>query len=107
MANGKTEIFKIPVELKVIEVERLYELQIQFKQKQDEQVTSDGGSAQLRFMWDNVYAQLKVIFGHHQPDITKEYLRDNILPQDAITILGFFAENRYVKVDDTVQEKKN
>lgn len=107
MEQGVKKTFKIPSELTIGEVERLLETQSKLDVLQDEQVTS-GGSAQLRLYWGYVYSQLEVIFQHYQPEVTAEYLQLNLLPRDAIAILNFFADNRYIeKLDNSVESTEN
>lgn len=107
MADGKLKQFKIPSELTVGEIERLLETQAKMEKLADEQVT-DGGSAQLRLYWGYIFNQLEIIFKHYNPEITVEYLRDNILPTDAMRILGFFSENRFIEKEseDSFAKKK-
>ncbi len=109
MEKGIKQTFKIPSELTIGEVERLLETQSKLDKLVNEQV-SEEGSAQLRLYWGLVYTQLEVIFRHFQPDITAEYLKLNMLPTDAMKILNFFAENRYIaketEVEDTDSKKK-
>lgn len=103
--NGKTTTFKIPKELNVSEVERLLEAQIKIDKILTEQVI-DGGSAQLRLYWGLIFSQLEIIFRHYQPEIEAEYLKEHLPPQDAIKILGFFSENRYVEKEAGDVKKK-
>lgn len=95
MEKGIVKTFKIPSELTVSEVERLLESQSKIEKLHSEQVV-DNGTAQLRLYWEHIYAQLEIIFKHYQPEIDADYLKLNLLPSDAIRILAFFAENRYI-----------
>lgn len=104
MEKGIKKTFKIPSELTIGEVERLLETQSKLDKLQDEQAT-DGGTAQLRLYWGYIYAQLEIIFRHYQPEVDADYLRENLLPKDAIAILNFFAENRYIDKEENSDDK--
>jgi hypothetical protein len=107
MEKGIVKQFKIPAELTVSEIERLLEAQIKIDKLADEQV-SDTGTAQLRLYWSYIYAQLEIIFRHFHPEVDADYLKLNLLPTDAIRILAFFSENRYIEkpVEETDSKKK-
>lgn len=102
---GGDRTFKIPVELKVVEIERLLELQTQLDKLHAEQVVNDG-SAQLRMYWGYIYLQLEIIFKHYQEDVDVDYLKDNLMPTDAIRILNFFAENRFIEKPANTESSK-
>lgn len=105
IVEAKPRVFKIPSELSVSEIERLLEYQIKLEALQEEPV-KDTGSSQVRLYWQYVFCQLEVIFRHYHPELTREYLQDNIMPQDALRILGFFADNRYVEKSTESDKKK-
>lgn len=110
MEKGELKQFKIPVELRVYEIERLLEAQHKLEKLEKESVIEDG-TKQLRIYWGYIYAQLEVIFKHFHPEIEAEYLKLNLLPADAIKILAFFAQNRYIEkevnLSDDTKKKLN
>ena len=99
MEKGVLKTYKIPSELTVGEVERLLELQTRIEEVHNEP-THDGGAAQLRIYWGLIYAQLEIIFKHYHEEVDAEYLKLNLLPKDALYILQFFADNRFIDKGD-------
>ena len=105
MDKGELKQFKIPVELRVHEIERLLEAQHKLEKLEQESVSEDG-TKQIRLYWGYIYAQLEVIFKHFHPEIDKDYLKLYLLPADAIKILAFFAQNRYIEKEVLANTKK-
>lgn len=103
--TGELKQFKIPVELRVHEVERLLEAQHKLQTLHDQSLKGDG-TDQLRMYWGYIYSQLEVIFKHYHPEIDISYLKDNIMQTDAVKILSFFAENRYIEKEEQDTSKK-
>lgn len=88
--------YNIPTEFTVEEVERLLEL----KQKEEEIKSikvSEGtpeAEANLVLFWNNVFAQLEIIFGALNDGANEAYLRTHITHNEALEIIGFFNEYR-------------
>lgn len=103
VAGEKTE-FKIPKELTVKEVEEILELQSKLEQLSQEEVTDK--EKQIIVFWDNVFSLLLILFRHYQKQITEDFLRTHLSSKDALDIIGFFEENRYLKSKESDTSKK-
>lgn len=90
--------YKIPNEYTVEEVERLLELkerEIEIKNTSVEEGTPEA-EAHVTEFWNNIFAQLEIVFQSFQPDITLAYLFKNITHNEALEIIGFFNEYRAI-----------
>lgn len=88
--------YKIPNEYTVEEVERLLEL----KKKEDEikalsvEEGTPEAEANIAQFWNNVFAQIEIIFQSFQPELDLAYLLKHITHNEALEIIGFFSEYR-------------
>lgn len=107
LADGKT--YKIPNEFTVEEVERVLELQIERDAIEKKEVDGDANeeNADVKRYMDIVFAQLTILFQHHQSKITTEYLKSAMTQNEALEALGFFQKYRHIAVRDYLENKKN
>ena len=106
------QVYKIPNEYTVEEVERLLELRTAQEALEKETVQSE--ETQLEKFWSVVFEQIEIIFQHHQPDIKISYLKKVITHNEALDILGFFQKYRQAAItqlkeqqpSDTEESKK-
>lgn len=106
LADGKT--YKIPNEFTVDEVERVLELQIE-RDALEKQEAKDGAvtpeNAEFKHYMDLVFMQLEVLFQHHQPEVTAEFLKSAMTQNEALEALGFFQKYRHIAVRDYLANK--
>ncbi len=95
LADGKT--YQLPAEFTVEEAERILEIREEIEAKEKEKVEGDG-AAQRAAHAALIFAQLEVMFRHHQPDMTAEYLRKQITHTEALDIIGFFRRHRHLAI---------
>lgn len=88
--------FKIPNEYTVEEVERLFELREQQEALEEQQAseTEAGREKQHQRFMQLIFDQLEIIFQHHQPDMTAEWLKKHVTQNEALEIIGFFDKYR-------------
>lgn len=87
------EVFKIPNEYTVEEVERLLELQIIQKKLESSEVNEEKKDKQILSFFNIIFDQLEIIFQNYQPNITSDYLKKHLTQNEALEIIGFF--NKY------------
>jgi len=88
--------YKIPSEFTVEEVERLLELKEKEEQIKSVKV-SEGtpeADANIVLFWNNVFAQLEIIFSALNDEVDEAYLRSHVTHNEALEIIGFFNEYR-------------
>lgn len=92
--------YKIPNEYTVEEVERLLEL----KKKEEEikNISVEEGTpeaeANVKLFWENVFAQIEIIFQSFQPELELAYLLKHVTHNEALEIIGFFTEYRALTI---------
>jgi len=110
---GKVKTYKIPHELTVEEVERLLEIseRVQRLQESDLHESKAVQLETLKIFWTYIFAQVTILFQHHQPDITEKYLRKHLSDAEALKIVKFFDIYRDYQPDvsdtDGVKKKSN
>ena len=97
--------YKIPNEFLVEEVERLLELKKIQEKLESETVEEQKQNVQVEVFWNNIFAQLEIIFQHFQPDITEEYLKKHVTHNQALEMLGFFQKYRLLAMQETQAEE--
>lgn len=107
LADGKK--YLIPNEFTVEETERVLELQIE-RDAFEKQEAADGDNltpenAEYKRYLDLVFLQLEILFQHHQPDVTAEYLKTTMTQSEALEALGFFQKYRHITVRDYLANK--
>ncbi len=103
LADGKE--YKIPNEYSVEEVERILELRVEQEAIEKEEVVDKDG--QLPRFWKVVFDQITVLFQHHHPDVTTEYLKSVITQNEALEMLGFFQKYRHIALREYKAEQTN
>jgi hypothetical protein len=104
-ASGKE--YKIPNEYTVEEVERLLEL----KQQEDEikaksvKAGTPEAEASLVQFWNNIFAQLEIIFSSLQPGVDVATIKAEVTHNEALEIIGFFNEYRALASDRNQSEQ--
>lgn len=100
-------VYKIPNEYTVEEVERLLELKIKEEELSNTPKADDpkDEQAQLDIFWNNIFAQLEIIFQHYQPEITAEYLKKYVTHNEALEVVGFFQKYRALALDKSAEEQ--
>jgi len=105
---GDGSEYKLPNEYTVEEVERVLELHEEIEALEQQEVVGDG-KAQRERHTALIFAQLEVMFGHYQPDITAEQLQKVITHNEALEIVGFFRKYRHTAFkelrDETAAQK--
>jgi len=106
LADGVS--YKIPSEYTVEEVERLLELKEKEEQIKSIKVTegSTEADANLVLFWNNVFAQLEIIFGSLNDGVDEAYLRKHVTHNEALEIIGFFNEYRELTARKYTQAKQ-
>lgn len=95
---GKIKSLRVPFELTLEEVERLFELNDRIEDSlkievDDEDIVSiTRGLQKIHHLLLN---QCLVILQHYQPEITFDYLKKHLTETDARELTGFFENNRY------------
>lgn len=104
---GKDE-YKIPIEYTVEEAERVLELQIDQERIESQKLGDSMAEKkyQLKSFWDNVFAQLEIMFQRYQPELTASDLKKIISGDRALDILRFFDKYRKTKLAHQESKKK-
>jgi len=105
LADGKE--YKIPNEYTVEEVERLLELRVEqeaLEKRNAEDVTVSHENAHFKAYLDLVFSQLTILFQHHQPEVTTEYLKSVVTQNEALEMLGFFQKYRHLALKEIKAE---
>jgi hypothetical protein len=99
--------YKIPNEYTVEEVERLLELKA--KEEEIKAISVEEGTpeaeANLVLFWNNIFAQLEIIFQSFQPELNESYLRKHLTHNEALEIIGFFQEYRALTIKKITAEQ--
>jgi len=103
LGDGKD--YKIPNEFLVEEVERLLELKKIQEKLENETVEEEKQEVQIKVFWNNIFAQLEIIFQHFQPEITEEYLKKHVTHNQALEMLGFFQKYRLLAMQEDQAEE--
>lgn len=101
LADQKT--YKLPNEYTVDEVERILELREEIEALEAQEVNGDG-KAQRETHTSLIFAQLGIMFGHYQPDVTPEYLKTIISHNEALETIGFFRKYRHTALKELSKE---
>lgn len=101
-------VYKIPNEYTVEEVERLLELKVKEEELSNTPKADDPKEQekQLDIFWNNIFAQLEIIFQAYQPEITAQYLKKYVTHNEALEVVGFFQKYRALALDKEDQDSK-
>lgn len=95
--------YKLPNEYTVEEVERILELQEEIEALENQQVEGDGKAQRERHN-ALIFAQLEIMFQHHQPDMDASQLQKVITHNEALEIIGFFRKYRHLALKEMREE---
>lgn len=99
--------YKIPNEFLVEEVERLLELKSIQEKLESETVDEEKEKIQVETFWNNIFAQLEIIFQHFQPEVTEKYLKKHVTHNQALEMLGFFQKYRLLAMQEDQTEESD
>lgn len=99
--------YKIPNEYTVEEVERLLELTEEGDRIKAKKVTegTPEAEASLVLFWDNIFAQLEIIFSSLNPEVDVAQIKAEVTHNEALEIIGFFNEYRALASTEKQSEK--
>lgn len=100
--------FKIPSEYTVEEAERILELQIKQEKIQNEIASDDPEkrALQLQSFYKSIFSRLEIMIQHFQPEVTEAELRNLVTHDEALTILDWFEQHRYLQTEKDVNNLK-
>ena len=100
--------YKIPSEYTVEEVERLMELQVEYRKLEQQEVQESIKELQVKNFYENIFNQVEIIFQCFQPEVTIDYLKKIITHNEALEIVGFFREyrNKFLSTESTEVDSK-
>lgn len=101
-ANGEKLKLKVPSELRVAELEKILELQLEASKLVKEDY--DPNSKQVLEYFDDIFSILTILFSYN--NLSKEWLKKNLTIQQAVQITNSFEEIRTFKSPQEVGEKK-
>lgn len=105
---GDGNEYKIPNEFTVEQVERLLELKAE-QERLDAIPTADDKEEekkQLDSFYNNIFAQMEIMFQAFHPEVTIEYLKKYVSYNDALEVVGFFQKYRALAMDSIQAEEE-
>lgn len=99
---------KIPCELTVEETERLMEQEVilsqRFKAEVSEEKTEQDQKLQEYF--ETVFEIISIMFSRYQPEMTPEKMKSLLTEKEAVKVLQFFKEKRFLQLLGLAEEEK-